>query len=240
MDKSKAPIAETQHEIEVKTAWASLITQTSQCSSVPLDKAVQLAPGIDAQTVLSYDAFYLRQLFSQDECNSLLAAAESFGFGITNYPKSYRGNLRLTTTDQSLSDVIWKRIQSFIPEKIEMGGNTWKAIGLNECWRLAKYHPGDVFKGHTDAYFARNSQEMSLYTVNIYMNSGYKGGRTRFYSSTITKCDPEFQVQAEAGSAVVFRQPPGKSYYHDGEQVYDGVKYLFRTDVMYQTKRQKD
>ena len=38
------------------------------------------------------------------------------------------------------------------------------------------------------------------------------------------------------GRAVVFRQPPGRYFYHDGEALGSGRKYLLRTDVMYRRR----
>lgn len=45
------------------------------------------------------------------------------------------------------------------------------------------------------------------------------------------------QVQPSAGLCVVFQQPPGAALQHDGEEVSAGVKYLFRSDVMYARRR---
>ena len=102
-------------------------------------------------------AFVLNDLLTERECDALISAAEmEGGFGYTNYTKSYRGNLRLITTDQSLADRIWERVQPFVPARLAFDGNEWEAIGLNECWRLAKYSPGDQFKPHVDAAFAIN------------------------------------------------------------------------------------
>lgn len=53
-------------------------------------------------------------------------------------PKAYRGNLRLITTDLSLSKALWRRIEHLVPAAIESNGETWDAVGLNECIRLAK------------------------------------------------------------------------------------------------------
>ena len=39
--------------------------------------------------------------------------------------------------------------------------------------------------------------------------------------------------QPEMGRCIVFRQPPVQEYFHDGQQLKGGIKYLFRTDVMY-------
>ena len=39
------------------------------------------------------------KLFSQDECARLIASGELIGFGKTDYPKNYRGNLRLISED---------------------------------------------------------------------------------------------------------------------------------------------
>ena len=96
-----------------------------------------------------------------------------------------------------------------------------------------------------------------MFTVNIYMNSAVKkeagessaaaaaggsgegdfeGGATRFYESSQAP-EPATAIEPEAGQCVVFRQPPHVSLNHDGERVRNGVKYLFRTDVMYRRRR---
>ena len=188
---------------------------------------------------IEYEAYYLANLFSREECNDLITASEDTnecGYGTTDYPKQYRGNLRLIITDYSLTNIVWERVKSFVPPTVTLHGFQWEAIGLNECWRLSKYNPGDRFQGHCDANFVRNDIEMSMFTLNTYMNdvgdiNEDAGGRTRFYKSNCR--DIEFQCLPRAGDCILFRQPPGTQYYHDGEELISGVKYLFRSDVMY-------
>ena len=110
-------------------------------------------------------------------------------------PLTSQGNLRLITEDAGLSEALWARIKDFLPHRVRaphvgdptaFGPSTereWEAVGLNECWRLAKYFPEDQFMGHVDAEYARSYDEMSMFTVNIYMNdvAAEHGGATRFY-----------------------------------------------------------
>merc|ERR1712216_981581 len=98
-----------------------------------------------------------------------------------NYPKHYRGNLRLIVTDAGLAGAMWERLRPLVPATLSMERFEWEAVGLNECWRVAKYYPGDRFMGHVDASFARSDDEQSMFTVNINLNGGFEGGRTRFY-----------------------------------------------------------
>jgi len=44
---------------------------------------------------------------------------------------------------------------------------------------------------------------------------------------------PDIAVVPEAGRCLLFQQPPGQCYFHDGEELGSGCKYLFRSDVMY-------
>jgi len=210
--------ADLRHEIEVTTNWADLLDPNSgptQCRQ-PDEREVYL----------------IENVFSTVECRALIASSEECGYGATNYPKCYRGNLRLITKDASLTEVIWQRLRPFVPATVTCGGDVWEAVGLNECWRLAKYHPGDRFMRHLDAAFKRDQKEMSMFTVNIYVNGDFKGGATRFYPDGNSR-DPNLTVSPEPGLCLLFRQPPSQQYYHDGEQVRQGNKYLFRTDVIY-------
>jgi len=184
----------------------------------------------------SYEVWLVANLLSENECCSLLKTAEEHGYGATNYAKSYRGNLRLITTDNSLTEAMWHRLQPLVPPTLSLDGHLWDACGLNECWRLAKYYPGDRFGTHCDACFDRSADEMSMLTVNIYMNEGFDGGSTRFYDDHRADSTPAFSVKPRRGLCLLFRQPPGKSYYHDGEELRSDVKYLFRSDVMYRKR----
>ena len=101
----------------------------------------------------------------------------------------------MITEDAGLSEALWARIKDFLPHRVRapyagdptaFGPSTereWEAVGLNECWRLAKYFPEDQFMGHLDAAYSRSYDEMSMFTVNIYMNdvAVEHGGATRFY-----------------------------------------------------------
>ena len=133
----------------------------------------------------------------------------------------------------------------------------WEACGLNECWRLTKYRAGDRFLCHCDEAFVRCASDgeataMSMLTVNIYMNGDCKRGNTRFFlkddwweqlSTTASVggdryllkegVEPDVAVEPHTGRCLLFRQPPGRSYYHDGDEVASNCKYLFRSDVMY-------
>lgn len=217
----RVPNVQVPHEIEVCTHWAALL------DAEPPPPALQR---VGAHEV------WLLTLFSTGECERLLAAAESHGFGRTNYPQAYRGNLRLSTTDPGFAALVWSRLQAHLPSEVTIGdssdGQPWQASGLNDCWRLAKYHPGDRFMGHVDgAYTRQQNVEMSMFTVNVYMNEGFEGGSTRFYFDNHKQSD--FAVTPRTGLCLLFRQPPGQMYYHDGEQLGSGLKYLFRSDVMY-------
>jgi hypothetical protein len=177
-------------------------------------------------------------LFSEDECVALLGKAEEHGFGATSYPKGYRGNLRLQTRDLSLAEAVWGRLRPLVPAVVSLRGCDWDAMGLNECWRLAKYYPGDRFMFHCDSCFQRSNDEMSMFTVNIYMNDVDSGGTTRFYFSQDDDEEKvDLAVKSRAGLCLIFRQPPGQSYVHDGEELQSGLKYLFRSDVMYRRRQ---
>lgn len=222
VDNSSLKENDRAHEIEVKTDWAALLDTS--------------APELVAEKLGEHEIWLIPNLFSEEECKALLSESEKLGFGGTHYPKHYRGNLRLLTTDQSLANAVWHRLRPIVPQILQMPHvkGDWEPIGLNECWRLAKYYPGDRFMGHCDANFTRRRDvEESMFTVNVYMNDGFEGGSTRFYLNKDNERRPDVSVVPRTGLCLLFRQPPGQSYYHDGEQLGTGVKYLFRSDVMY-------
>eukprot|EP00040_Diaphanoeca_grandis_P004917 m.30589 g.30589 ORF g.30589 m.30589 type:complete len:524 (+) comp16311_c1_seq2:130-1701(+) len=222
-------IREGVREIESKTSWGSHIDTTIV---LPSSAAKVCHKNFK-------EAYNLEGIFTPDECVQLVQAAEAVGFGYTPYRKQYRGNLRLITMDASLADAVWCRIKHTMPQivyqtdfKDKKKKTKWEVVGLNACWRISKYYPGDKFGKHVDAAYYENATSQSMFTVNAYMNGGFTNGATRFYQNRKSK-DPVFSVIPKPGTACVFRQPPSAAYEHDGEELGSGVKYLFRTDVMY-------
>jgi len=230
-------VTASDREIEVQTALGPLLDEIAENARLRPQKSPEASAYAEGGRL-----FTVESLFSSSECARLIDAAEAIGFGKTSYPKSYRGNLRLITVDHSLGQAVWLRLREHVPASVDLDGDVWLACGLNECWRLAKYHPGDRFGAHCDADFVRSDGERSMYTVNIYMNTVLPehGGATRFYDARDRHDTrpPTLAVQPEVGLGVVFRQPPGEQLLHDGEELRGGYKFLFRTDVMY--RRSKD
>lgn len=159
-------------EIKTTTNWSEELLEKAQ-SEEDIERT-DVIPG--------KDVFLLRPCFNQQECDNIITAAELLGFGRTDYPKKYRGNLRLITEDDSLSLELWRRVCPHVPSQVTEDGHVWDAVGLNECFRLSKYSDGDVFGSHVDTCYIRNSIEKSMYTVNIYLNSAGPGKQLLFMS----------------------------------------------------------
>mmetsp|Transcript_3134 Transcript_3134/g.4338 ORF Transcript_3134/g.4338 Transcript_3134/m.4338 type:complete len:232 (+) Transcript_3134:52-747(+) len=214
-------------EIQVQSNWANTLPLNHSITKESLGLAEYVVEeNID-------DIFVIKSIFSREECHELLKAAEAFGFGETDYPKAYRGNLRLITYDISLSELVWSRLKDFLPIEVDERGAKFSVVGLNECWRIAKYFPGDQFDKHVDGCYSADAGTLkSMFTVNIYMNDDFDGGKTTFYLED-ADCDEGIDIHPAPGKCLVFRQPPTKRYVHKGHTVVSGIKYLLRTDVNY-------
>ena len=69
----------------------------------------------------------------------------------------------------------------------------------------------------------RNEFEASYFTFMIYLNDDYEGGQTTFNHVTI---------EPKQGTALIFQH----DLEHEGKAVTQGIKYVLRTDIMYQLK----
>jgi prolyl 4-hydroxylase len=221
---------------------------------------------VDDERFQGYEIFLLKELFSKEESEALVYETEKLGFGATSYAKEYRGNLRLICFDAALAEHVWQRVKPFMPDRLSENGRVYEVQGLNTCWRVSKYLPGDQFKNHVDTYFREadgDTEVKSLFTLNIYMNGeeSFTGGNTVFHLfgareeeerkhhacypedlddddpgiHCIQRCVTVTSVTPETGLGLIFRQPPGARYVHEGEAVTSGLKYLIRTDVMYKS-----
>lgn len=175
-------------------------------------------------TTYSPDCFSIDYFLSASECRFLIERFEALGFEeapITTSKgfvmrKDIRNNLRVIVDDDALAAELWEKLAHFAPRLL----GKYKAVGLNERFRIYKYLPGQQFKLHRDGAFERNEQETSFFTFLIYLNDECKGGETQF---------PKWTISPQLGSALVFRH----HLLHEGVLVEEGVKYVLRSDIMY-------
>jgi prolyl 4-hydroxylase len=170
--------------------------------------------------------FTIKEFLSPLECQQYIDYSELKGYeeatvqaraGGSMMLKEVRNNDRVIFDDAALAEKLFTRAREFLPEVL----NDWRLLGLNERFRFYRYEPGQFFKWHKDGYFIRSETEVSLLTFIIYLNDGYEGGATEFSWEII---------HPEIGTALVF---PHKMN-HQGAVLSKGVKYVLRTDVMYQ------
>jgi len=181
----------------------------------------------------------LMNVFSPEECNDFIARAERSGFepalvntggGRQELITDVRQSDRCIMDDNSMAAEIFRRIKPYIPGEF-MG---CPIVGLNERLRFLKYNPGDYFKPHCDGSYVRpdNSQH-SLMTVLLYLNSGMKGGSTKFVHDNNPLLDVE--IVPEPGLVLIFQH----DIYHEGTMLEDGVKFNVRSDVMFRRPIQR-
>eukprot|EP01063_Lacrimia_lanifica_P018334 TRINITY_DN25261_c0_g1_i1.p1 TRINITY_DN25261_c0_g1~~TRINITY_DN25261_c0_g1_i1.p1 ORF type:complete len:262 (+),score=95.77 TRINITY_DN25261_c0_g1_i1:80-865(+) len=191
----------------------------------------------------------MNNVLSREECRRIIDATEGLGYGLLGKSKTgaaYRGNTRVQVIDaahgeedgaESFTDALWRRIAHLIPAEETLEDGVWRATGLNPFYRFAKYTPGQGFAKHVDKQTVLEHTRCSILTVNVYLNDveAAHGGRTRFYGGRNGLGKPVAAAGGGAGSAAVFKQTAvPASPWHDGEVLKAGVKYLLRTDVLYE------
>jgi hypothetical protein len=188
------------------------------------------------------NAFLLKNVLTPNECKQLIDAAENQGF----YERGNSKMLRVMSDDQKLSDMVFNRIKEFLPEKVTTSiGNSIKLLGLNSRWRCGRYvAPQDHFHIHSDSIYHENIKEsnnlaVSNLTIMIYLNGydshdgllpTFTGGTTEFVSYNK---EVKYAVEPEAGLVIVFTQADDEML-HRGQYLETGVKYILRSDAMYE------
>lgn len=182
----------------------------------------------------------IEQLFSAESCQQLIEKSEALGYDEADISyisgakmnKQLRDNMRCQYEDEILREKIQELLKPYTPEVEKYSGHELKFLKISGKFRFYKYNPGQKFKKHKDG---NNLEEggIALHTVLIYLNTPEDGGETGVY-------DPEFPdkllVKAETGKVLVFNH----SVAHTGEELLKGVKYVLRTDLIYELPKQED
>lgn len=165
--------------------------------------------------------------FTHEECVGFINFAEQEGFkeALINtkdkgqvMDESIRNNDRHIWQAKDLAGQLWSLLKAFVPQEVD----GWRAVGLNEQFRIYRYKDNQEFKVHPDGAFERNEHEHSKLTVIIYLNESFEGGETEFVT-------PHEIITPKEGRLLLFSH----KQLHKGNPVPKGTKYIFRTDVMY-------
>ncbi|TAG92153.1 MAG: 2OG-Fe(II) oxygenase [Bacteroidetes bacterium] len=182
---------------------------------------------ISSQNILQHteNIWTIENFITPEECEQLIFFSENIGYKEAEISlnsgakmmKNIRNNERLLYKDENLAKNYWLTLKNYCPQTID----NYQAIGLNEQFRFYKYEINQRFKRHIDGRFIRNENEESRITFMIYLNDDFEGGETTF---------DEIKIKPKIGNALCFIHEQK----HEGSPVITGIKYVLRSDVMYQ------
>lgn len=211
----------------------------------------------DVETVPG--AFVVSNVCTGSEAQQYIDMCEHFGFteaplsvgiGKAIMDKSTRDNERVMwDCPEDECQVLWERLKPHFPTNTYVMGHLWEACGLNERFRFyrCKLHPTlphltaddtqQVFAPHFDGCFPRNDQEVSHFTLLIYLSEGFEGGHTNFFPGR--DLNKFVSVDPRIGQALAFWHVGPWSPLHEGAPHFsEGLyKYVLRSDVMYRKVR---
>jgi len=133
----------------------------------------------------------------------------------------------------------------------------WEYRRVNKRMRFLKYGPGQFFSGrssfssplmlclwltfplvaHCDGPYREDDNIKTIFTVHLYLNDSKAeageeaelvGGATSFLSRDEQR---KVDVDPKAGRVLIFQH---RGLYHEGAEVFQGIKYTMRTDIMYE------
>ncbi|NQY03438.1 MAG: 2OG-Fe(II) oxygenase [Halieaceae bacterium] len=206
-------------------------------------------------------AFQLLNVLSPEECQRLIGITESLGYlgdAAVSLPRRIRHNDNVTwVVDEATDASIWSRCAHYFGDQSRLY-NGRKAVGLNARFRFYRYSKGDYFKPHIDGDWPGSrviDEELignaypdrySCMTFLLLLNDDFEGGATQFLLDADAPKrparDPEqarrVNVRTPLGAALCF--PHGRhplQCLHSSEPLVRGVKYIARTDVLFQLRQ---
>jgi hypothetical protein len=185
---------------------------------------------------------YFHGLLSKDECKELLqGVCKKHEIKARSTEVGERSEFK--HDDEKLSKLLWDRIRSQLPEKLDGG----TAIGLRTEWHHARYFPGQSVFAHMDQ--RQTSQEhrkdptvASRITLNCYLDRDYTGGEFDFVFGVRDDGSWEkthLQIAPKTGDAVLFYQAVPE-FSHAVPAMKTGTKTILRSDVMYRFASEKE
>ena len=202
-------------------------------------------------------AFQLLDVLTSDECARLVTLTESLGYladAAVSLPRSIRHNHNATwVADDRSIDIIWQRCQAQFRGDEDFEGK--RALGINARFRFYRYQQGDYFAPHSDGSWPGSrvidgelvtnafDDRWSQLTLLLFLSDDYVGGATQFYVDSDDPARParglegaqKIELRTPLGAALCF--PHGMHplhCLHSSQAIQSGVKYIIRSDVLFE------
>lgn len=205
-------------------------------------------------------ATLLQNVLPEETCRAIIGAAETIGFtpdqaaaGSATALASILAHNFYWMADETFSDALFERVSPFLPPTV--AGLPLRSI--NRRYRCYRYVPGAIYRPHVDGawppsgiitrptsngspsreyvYDSASGRQYSRFTFLVYLNDEFEGGETTFFVARKEGEGLEARaVRPRMGSVLVFPHGDAEgSLVHEGSPVKMGVKYIIRTDVVY-------
>uniref|UniRef100_A0A7S0C7X9 Fe2OG dioxygenase domain-containing protein n=1 Tax=Proboscia inermis TaxID=420281 RepID=A0A7S0C7X9_9STRA len=220
---------------------------------------------LNITTLVPSAVFAARNFLDASEAAQWVQFSEEIGFEQINSLQTrefaHRQCGRIAKNDWEMADRLYQRMRPMV-EKIErhmviVSGHdgTYAPVSCNGNLRLYKYEKNMSFGRHFDGSTRINHGKYkggnTEITVLVYLSS-CRGGATRFHlpsskgrggkknkrktdSNIVDDNDSGITFVPEAGS-ILMHMHGDRCLEHEADPVLDGIKYVLRTDIVYNNK----
>lgn len=163
----------------------------------------------------------INEFWSDDECNNYIKYIDKvFQDNLDEEALEIEGYNRLRVYNDELSRLVEQRLSDIY---------NIKSIYLGDRWFPTKYIKGGSLGVHSDGSVS-DETNVSVYTLLIYLNDDYEGGRTVFvddYDDDEIVTEKSSYIQPKKGKLIMIKQDA----LHYAEKLVSGIKYIIRGDV---------
>lgn len=177
------------------------------------------------------NVFSIANFWENEICNELIERAEATCI----FPKQEtsivqnslqenidsRNSFKIYIENEELANAIYFQIEEYLNL---IDSENFYPYAIHQCFRIYKYLPGQEFKKHTDGAFVISEDNLSKYSLLIYLNDNFSGGETIFDG---------LKIKPSTGDALVFPH----NLEHAGSVVIDGYKYVLRGNIMFKSMK---